>query len=151
MRGELAGEVAVDLGDVDHGGPLERAWFGDLHALRGDARLDLAFDHHHLAITDLDALELHVAADDQLAAARRRARGNGCVVDFLSRRNGRQRGRGRRRRGRGRRGRPARNVAAHRGGRRGRRGIQRHRRPRQLRIVGARIPGTFVAVETEHR
>jgi hypothetical protein len=68
-HGEAAVEHAADFGDVDFGRALELALLGDLHQARIHGRFDQAFDHERVAIGDLDALELDVRADGELAAA----------------------------------------------------------------------------------
>jgi hypothetical protein len=68
-HGEAAVEHAADLGDVDFGRALELALLGDLHQARIHGGFDQAFDHERVAIGDLDALELDVRADGELAAA----------------------------------------------------------------------------------
>jgi len=66
-RRELAGEFAVDLGDVDQRGSLERSRARDLHGLAVNGRLDVAFDDEHVAVGNVDAAQLDVDANGKLA------------------------------------------------------------------------------------
>src|SRR3546814_2757147 len=72
---QLAFEAAADLGCVDARRADEGAALGDLDDAAVHAGLDAALDHQGVAISDLDSLQLDVAADDELAALGLRRRG----------------------------------------------------------------------------
>src|SRR3546814_4948466 len=64
----LALEPAANLGRVDTRGADEGAALGDLDDAAVHAGFDTALDDEGIAIGDLDALQLDIAADDELAA-----------------------------------------------------------------------------------
>jgi len=89
---EAAIELAVDLCKVDLRRATERAAGGDLHQARSHGRLHDAFSQQGVAIGDLDAFELDVGADGQLAAPLRARLGRHCNSSRGWRQRGRRRG-----------------------------------------------------------
>ena len=88
--GQLAGEVTVDFCDVDRDVSLERAGLRDLHRLAVDRGFDLAFDDEHVAVGNLDALELDLRTDPKLASRRIGADRRDLRVSLFVRRVGRR-------------------------------------------------------------
>jgi hypothetical protein len=66
-HGEVAIELPVNLRDIDLSRALESAELRNLNHPRIHRRLDRALHHQGVAIGDLDALELDVRANGQLA------------------------------------------------------------------------------------
>jgi hypothetical protein len=117
-RRHLTLEVAANLGDLDVDLAVEGAGLGDLDRAAHHGRLDPPLDHERVAVVDLDALQLDVRTDDELAA-----RG---IVDAC--RDGFRRDRRRRRLGRCRNDR-----------RRGMGCVGRGRNARSQRFAGAHV------------